>query len=145
MAKRKTFEEKKDEFIKTHLENEKWGFTQAWFDKLSDEDLIMLIETNLAGLKYNTKRVAKQYLSLREVKKEEAKKPGRKRGEIVYTNDQIKAINAVLSSDNPEKIKLKTKKGTFTVANKGVSFTAFDSEGNRVKVAGAKIIGITGA
>jgi len=145
MAKRKSFEEKKAEFIKTHLENEKWGFSQGWFDKLSDEDLNMLIETNLAGLKYNTKRVAKQYLSFREVKKEETKKAGRKRGEIVYTDDQIKAINAVLNSENPEKIKLKTKKGTFTVANKGVSFTAYDSEGNRVKVAGAKIIGITGA
>ncbi|MBB6481874.1 hypothetical protein [Spirochaeta isovalerica] len=145
MAKRKTFEEKKAEFIKTHLENDKWSYTQEWFDKLSDDDLKMLIETNLAGLKYNTKRVAKKYLSFREVKKEDVKKSGRKRGEIAYTDDQIKAINTILNSADPTKIKLKTKNGTFTVANKGISFTALDSEGNRVKVAGAKITGITGA
>ncbi|MBN2658391.1 MAG: hypothetical protein JXR86_15125 [Spirochaetales bacterium] len=145
MAKRKTFEEKKAEFIKTHLENDKWGYTKEWFDTVSDEDFKMLIETNLAGLKYNMKRIAKKYLSLREIKKEEEKISGRKRGEIAYTEDQIKAINTILNSENPEKIKVKTKKGTFTIANKGISFTAFDSDGNRVKVAGAKITGITGA
>lgn len=144
MANRKSLEERKEEFIKKHIENDKWNFSREWFDKLSNEDLLMLIESNLAGLKYNTKRVAKKYLSLRETKKDLTGKPGRKRGEIVYSNDQIKAINTILNSDNPEKIKVKTRKGIFTVANKGISFSAFDSDGNKVKVAGAKIESIYG-
>lgn len=140
MAKRKTFEEKKNEFIEEHLKNDKWQFTQEWFDSLTDDDFEMLIDTNLAGLKHNTKRVAKKYLSLREVKKEKALKSDRKRGEIVYTSEQIKFVNAILKSKNPESIKVKTSAGVFTIANKGISFNVLDSEGKKAKVAGAKII-----
>lgn len=140
MAKRKTFEEKKKDFIKEHLDNEKWQFTQEWFDGLSEEDFQMLIESNLAGLKHNTKRVAKKYLSLREVKKESITKSDRKRGEIVYTSEQIKFVNTILKSKNLSNIKVKTSAGLFTIANKGISFNVFDSEGKKAKVAGAKII-----
>lgn len=141
--RRKTFEEKKKDFIKDHLKNEKWSYTREWFDSLSDEDFEMLIETNLSGLKHNTKRVAKKYLSLREVKKEKpAKKEGsgRGRGEIAYTADQLKAINAILKAKHPEKIKIKTSAGLFTVANIGISFNVFDGDGKKAKVSGAKII-----
>lgn len=144
MARRKkTFEEKKQEFIKQHLANEKWNFTQEWFDSLTDEDFAMLIDTNLSGLKYNTRRIAKKYLSLREVRKEKA--PGksgsrRGRGEIVYTADQIKAINTIIKSKHPEKIKVKTSNGVFTIANIGISFNVLDSKGKKAKVSGAKIL-----
>lgn len=140
MAKRKTFDEKKAEFIKEHLENEKWNYTQEWFDSLSDEDFEMLIETNLSGLKHNPKRVAKKYLSFREVKREKVEKKKRGRGEISYSSDQIKAINTILKAKNPESIKIKTSSGVFQVANKGISFNVLDSEGKNGKVAGTKIL-----